>query len=49
MPSQNKEDSIEKEVGYCEKLVKIVKEMLVMPNLPTAKEKLNLLKVLNKF
>lgn len=44
MPSQNKEDSIEKEVGYCEKLVKIVEEMLVMPNLPTAKEKLNLLK-----
>lgn len=44
MPPKNTEDSIDKEVEYCEKLIKIVEEMPVMPNLPAVKEKLNLLK-----
>lgn len=44
MPNKNTEDSIEKEVEYCEKLIKVVEEMPVVPNLPSVKEKMNLLK-----
>jgi len=44
MPEKNTEDSVEKEVEYCNKLVKIIEEMPVVPNLPNVKEKINLLK-----
>ena len=44
MPKKNAEDSIEKEIEYCEILVKTIEDMPVVPNLPAVKEKLNLLK-----
>lgn len=44
MPPKNQEDSIEKEVEYCTKLIETVEAMPVVPNLPSVKEKLNLLK-----
>ena len=44
MPAKNTEDSIEKEVEYCETLIKTVEAMPVLPNLPSVKEKLNLLR-----
>lgn len=44
MPAKNEEDSIEKEVEYCERLLKIIEEMPVVPNLPRIIEKMNLLK-----
>lgn len=44
MPEKNTEDSVEKEVEYCDRLVKIIEGMPVVPNLPSIKEKMNLLK-----
>lgn len=44
MPAKNTEDSIEKEIVYCKKLIETVESMPVVPNLPAVKEKLNLLK-----
>ena len=44
MPAKNEEDSIEKEVEYCERLLKTIEEMPVVPNLPRIIEKMNLLK-----
>lgn len=44
MPPKNQEDSIEKEVEYCTKLIETVESMPVVPNLPAVKEKMNLLK-----
>lgn len=44
MPAKNTEDSIEKEVEYCKKLIETVEAMPVVPNLTAVKEKLNLLK-----
>lgn len=44
MPSKNTEDSIEKEIEYCEQLIKIIEKMPVVPNMPAVKEKMNLLK-----
>lgn len=44
MPAKNTEDSIDKEVEYCETLIKTIEAMPVVPNLPAVKEKLNLLK-----
>ena len=44
MPEKNEEDSIEKEVEYCKKLIETVESMPVVPNLPAVKEKINLLK-----
>src|SRR5574344_2699419 len=44
MPVKNEEDSIEKEVEYCERLLKTVEAMPVIPNLPRIIEKMNLLK-----
>ena len=43
MPVKNTEESIEKEIEYCEKLIQTVENMPVIPNLPTVKEKLNIL------
>lgn len=44
MPAKNEEDSIEKEVEYCERLLKTIEGMPVVPNLPRIIEKMNLLK-----
>ena len=44
MPEKNTEDSVEKEVEYCTKLIKIIEEMPVVSNLPNIKEKMNILK-----
>lgn len=44
MPAKNTEDCVEKEVEYCETLIKTIEAMPVVPNLPAVKEKLNLLK-----
>ena len=44
MPEKNKEDSVEKEVEYCEELIKTVEGMPVIPKMPAVKERLNLLK-----
>ncbi len=44
MPAKNEENSIEKEVEYCERLLKTVEAMPVVPNLPRIIEKMNLLK-----
>ena len=44
MPAKNEEDSIEKEVEYCERLLKTIEGMPVVPNLPIIIEKMNLLK-----
>ena len=44
MPQKNTEDSIEKEVEYCEELIKTVEEMPVVPKMPAVKERMNLLK-----
>lgn len=44
MPCKNTEDNIEKEITYCERLIHIVEQMPVVPNMPDVKEKLNLLK-----
>ena len=44
MPQKNTEDSIEKEVEYCEQLIKIVEGMPVVPKMPAVKEIMNLLK-----
>ena len=44
MPTKNEEDSIEKEVEYCERLLKTIEGMPVVPNLPRIIEKMNLLK-----
>ena len=41
MPEKNTEDSIEKEVEYCKKLIETVESMPVVPNLPAVKEKIN--------
>ena len=34
LPAKNEEDSIEKEVEYCERLLKTIEGMPVVPNLP---------------
>ena len=34
MPAKNEEDSIEKEVEYCERLLRTIEGMPVVPNLP---------------
>ena len=39
MPAKNEEDSIEKEVEYCERLLKTIEGMPVVPNLPRIIEK----------
>ena len=44
MPAKNEEDSIEKEVEYCERLLKTIEGMPFVPNLPRIIEKMNLLK-----
>ena len=44
MPAKNEEDSIEKEVEYCERLLKTIEGMPVVPNLPRIIEKMNRLK-----
>ena len=44
MPIKNTEDSIEKEIEYCEQLIKIIEAMPVVPKMPAVKEKMNLLK-----
>lgn len=44
MPGKNMEDSVEKEIEYCEKLLETVEQMPVIPNLPAVKEKVNLLR-----
>ena len=44
MPQKNTEDSIEKEVEYCEELIKIVEGMPVVPKMPAVKDRMNLLK-----
>ncbi len=44
MPAKNEENSIAKEVEYCERLLKTVEAMPVVPNLPRIIEKMNLLK-----
>ena len=44
MPAKNEEDSIEKEVEYCERLLKTIGGMPVVPNLPRIIAKMNLLK-----
>ena len=44
MPAKNEEDSIEKEVEYCERLLKTIEGMPVVPNLPRIIAKMNLLK-----
>ena len=44
MPPKNTEDSIEKEIEYCEKLIEIIEAMPVVPKMPAVKEKMNLLK-----
>ena len=44
MPAKNEEDSIEKEVEYCERLLKTIEGMPVVPNLPRIIKKMNLLK-----
>ena len=44
MPAKNEEDSIEKEVEYCERLLKTIGGMPVVPNLPRIIKMMNLLK-----
>lgn len=44
MPAKNTEDSIEKEIEYCNKLISTVEAMPVIPNLPAVVEKMNVLK-----